>query len=47
MILDMVNQNEALKKFQDNKTIEYEKTQKQVNELMEPKINTKLKQRSL
>jgi hypothetical protein len=30
MILDMVNQNvqEALKKFQDNKTQEYLKTQK-------------------
>jgi hypothetical protein len=32
----MVNQNlqEALKKFQDNKTQEYEKTQKQINELI-------------
>jgi hypothetical protein len=31
----MVNQNiqEALKKFQDNKNKEYEKTQKQMNEL--------------
>jgi hypothetical protein len=29
MLLDMVNQNvqKALKKFQDNKNIEYEKTQ--------------------
>jgi uncharacterized protein involved in exopolysaccharide biosynthesis len=36
MLLDMVNQNvqEALKKFQDNKNKEYEKTQKQVNELI-------------
>jgi uncharacterized protein YejL (UPF0352 family) len=37
MLLDMVNQNvhEALKKFQDNKTQEYEKTQKQINEIIE------------
>jgi hypothetical protein len=36
MILDMVNQNvqEALKKFQDTKNKEYEKTQKQINELI-------------
>jgi chromosome segregation ATPase len=36
MILDMVNQNVqvALKKFQDNKNEEYEKTQKQINELI-------------
>jgi uncharacterized protein involved in exopolysaccharide biosynthesis len=36
MLLDMVNQNiqEALKKFQDNKNKEYEKTQKQINELI-------------
>jgi hypothetical protein len=36
MILDMVNQNvqEALKKFQDTKNKEYEKTQKQVNEII-------------
>jgi hypothetical protein len=35
MILDTVNQNiqEALKKFQDTKNKEYEKTQKQINEL--------------
>jgi microcompartment protein CcmL/EutN len=34
-ILDMVNQNvqDALKKFQDTKNKEYEKTQKQINEL--------------
>jgi uncharacterized protein involved in exopolysaccharide biosynthesis len=36
MLLDKVNQNiqEALKKFQDNKNKEYEKTQKQINELI-------------
>jgi DNA-binding protein YbaB len=35
MLLDMIHQNvqEALKKFQDNKNQEYEKTPKQVNEL--------------
>jgi hypothetical protein len=35
-LLDMVNQNiqEGLKKFQDNKDKGYEKTQKQVNELI-------------
>jgi hypothetical protein len=34
MLLDMVNKDiqEALKKFQDNKSKEYEKTQKQINE---------------
>jgi hypothetical protein len=33
MLLDVVNQNvqEALKKFQDNKNKDYEKTQKQIN----------------
>jgi hypothetical protein len=33
MLLDKVNQNvqEALKKFEDNKNKEYEKTQKQIN----------------
>jgi archaellum component FlaF (FlaF/FlaG flagellin family) len=37
MLLDMVNQkvHEALKKFQDNKNKEYEKTQKQINEHIE------------
>jgi hypothetical protein len=37
MLLDMVNQNiqEALKKFQENKNKEYEKTQKQINEIIE------------
>jgi hypothetical protein len=36
MLLDMVNKNiqEAFKKFQDNKNKEYEKTQKQINELI-------------
>jgi hypothetical protein len=36
MLIDMVNQNvqEALKKFQENKIIEYEKTQKQINEII-------------
>jgi hypothetical protein len=36
MLIDMVHQNvqEALKKFQDNKNKEYEKTQKQINELI-------------
>jgi methionyl-tRNA synthetase len=35
-LLDMVNQNiqEALKKFQDNRNKEYEKTQKQINEII-------------
>jgi hypothetical protein len=35
MLLDMVNQNveDALKKFQDTKNKEHEKTQKQINEL--------------
>jgi hypothetical protein len=37
-ILDVVNQNvqSTLKKFQDNKNKEYKKTQKQINELIEP-----------
>jgi hypothetical protein len=36
MIVDMVNQNiqEALKKFQDTKNKEYEKTQEQTNEII-------------
>jgi uncharacterized protein involved in exopolysaccharide biosynthesis len=36
MLLDKVNQNvqEALKKFQDNTNKEYEKTQKQISELI-------------
>jgi hypothetical protein len=37
MLLDMVNQNvqEALKKYQEDKNKEYEKTQKQMNEIIE------------
>jgi hypothetical protein len=36
MLLDMLNQNiqEALKKFQDNKNKEYEKTHKQINKII-------------
>jgi hypothetical protein len=36
-LLDMVNQNiqEALKKFQEDKNKEYEKTQKQINDIIE------------
>jgi uncharacterized protein YukE len=36
MLLDLVNKNvqEALKKFQGNKNKKYEKTQKQINELV-------------
>jgi cell division protein FtsX len=36
MVLDMVNQNvqETLKKFQDTKNKEYEKTQEQINEII-------------
>jgi uncharacterized membrane protein len=36
MLLDMVNQNihEALKKFQEDKNKENEKTQKQINEII-------------
>jgi hypothetical protein len=36
MLLDMVNQNiqEVLKKFQEDKNKEYEKTQKQTNEII-------------
>jgi hypothetical protein len=37
LLLDMANQNvqEALEKFQDTKYKEYEKTQEQINELIE------------
>jgi hypothetical protein len=43
-ILDMVNQNvqNALKKFQDSKTKEHEKTKKQLKELR-TSTNTKVK----
>jgi hypothetical protein len=36
LLLDIVNQNiwEALKKFQEDKNKEYEKTQKQINEII-------------
>jgi hypothetical protein len=36
MLLDIVNQNvqEALKKFQEDKNKEYEKTKKQINEII-------------
>jgi glutamyl-tRNA reductase len=48
-IQDMVNQNvqNALKKFQDTKNKEYEKLQKQINELIEALINTNVKPRRL
>jgi hypothetical protein len=48
MLLDMVNQNvqEALKKFQDNKIKEYEKTQKQINEIIGILNKYQLKQTS-
>jgi hypothetical protein len=47
-ILDMVDQNvqNALKKLQDTKNKEHEKTQKQINELR-TSTNTKVKQRTL
>jgi hypothetical protein len=37
ILLDMVNQNvqKALEKFQEDKTKEYEKIQKQINEITE------------
>jgi disulfide oxidoreductase YuzD len=43
LLLVMVNQNvqEALKKFQDNKNKDYEKTQKQINELIGAKVKQK------
>jgi DNA-binding protein YbaB len=45
---DMVNQTvqDALKKFQDTTDKEFEKTQKQLHELM-TSTNTKVKQRTL
>jgi ribosomal protein L31E len=33
--MDNQNVQKALKKFQDNKTPEYQKTQKQINEIVE------------
>jgi hypothetical protein len=49
MLQDMVNQNvqETLKKFQDTKNKEYEKTKKQINELTGALINKKMKQKAL
>jgi hypothetical protein len=49
MLLDLVNQNvqEALKKFQDTKNKEYEKTQKQINELIGALNEERRKQRTL
>jgi hypothetical protein len=48
-ILDVVTQNvqDALKKFQDTKNKEYEKTQKQLSEFRGALKNTKVKQRML
>jgi hypothetical protein len=48
MLLDEVNLNiqVALKKFQDKKNKEYEKTQKQMNEIIGA-LNTKMKQKTL
>jgi hypothetical protein len=48
-ILDMVNQKvqDALKKSQDTKNEEHEKTQKQINEPETTSTNTKVKQRIL
>jgi hypothetical protein len=48
MIPYMVNQNvhEAHKKFQDNKNKEYEKTQKQINDIIEALNKTKMEQRT-
>jgi hypothetical protein len=48
-LLDMVNQKvqEALKKLQDAKSEDNEKTQKQINELIVAFKNTKVKQRTL
>jgi gas vesicle protein len=48
MLVDTVNQDiqEALKKFQEDKTQEYQKTQKQINEIVEALNKHQLKQRS-
>jgi methionyl-tRNA synthetase len=48
-ILGMVNQNiqDSLKKLQETKNKEHEKTQKQINELMASQVNNKVKQRTL
>jgi hypothetical protein len=49
MLLDMVNQKvqEGLKKFQDTKNKEYEKTRKQINELIGALNKHQMKQRTL
>jgi hypothetical protein len=49
MILDMVKWNiqEALKTFQDNKNKEYDKTQKQINEIIGALNKIKMKHRTL
>jgi hypothetical protein len=48
-ILDVVNQNiqEALKKFQETKNKEYEKTQKQINEFIRALNKHEVKLRTL
>jgi hypothetical protein len=48
MILNRVNQNvqETLKKFQDNKSREFEKAKEKIKETIEHCINTKVKQRT-
>jgi hypothetical protein len=48
-ILDMVNQNvqDTLKKFQDNKNKEHDKTQNQIKELGEVFNKHKVKQQTL
>jgi hypothetical protein len=48
MLLDTVNQNvqEALKKLQEKKNKEYEKTQKQINELIGALNKYEVKQRT-
>jgi hypothetical protein len=48
MLLDMVNQNvqEALKKFPDNKNKEYEKTRKQINEIIRALNKHEVKQKT-
>jgi exonuclease VII small subunit len=49
MILDKANQNiqKILKKFQDTKNKEYEKTQKQINELIGALNKHQMKQKTL
>jgi hypothetical protein len=48
MILDIVNQNvqETLKKFQDNRNREFQKTTEEIKETIEAMKNTKVKQRT-